>query len=113
MPCTVIEDETANKFGFRRSSMLHLHDLDHVEIDRLAPLIFGIYTRRLRSAQHSDDTQTARTCGWWWWPDGQHRIHNVGSQLLRERAVDFGRERRVCDVDERRAIERDRLLERV
>ena len=93
--------------------MLHLHDLDHVEIDRLAPLIFGIYTRRLRSAQHSDDTQTARTCGWWWWPDGQHGIDNVGCELFCQCTVDLGRKRGVRNVDERRAIEGRRLLELV
>ena len=45
--------------------------------------------------------------------DGQNSIYDVSSKLLRQRGMDFGRQRRVRDVDECGTIQRDLALERI
>ena len=40
MPRAVIQDQTADELGFRSSSVLHLHNLHHVQVDRLPELVW-------------------------------------------------------------------------
>ena len=40
MPRTMIQDQTADELRFRGSSVLHLHDLHHVQVDRLPELVW-------------------------------------------------------------------------
>lgn len=46
MSCTMIEDKTANELGLGRSSMLHFHDLNHVQVDGVTDLVGRIYSSR-------------------------------------------------------------------
>lgn len=88
MPRTVVHDETANELRVGVGLVLHLHDLDHVQIDRVdAARLLG---RGL---------------------DGEHGVDNVRGELGRELGVELGAERRVRNVDERCAVEGWGLLE--
>jgi hypothetical protein len=55
--------------------VLHLHHLNHVQIDRLA---VGVHARRVGGGRGG--------------LDGQHRVDDVRSELLREGRVELGGE---------------------
>lgn len=42
MPWAVIQHQTAYELSFRGSSVLHLHDLDHMKIDSIPVLVFRV-----------------------------------------------------------------------
>ncbi len=43
VPCTVIENKTANKLRLGRGAMLHLHYFNHMQVYGLPELFFWIY----------------------------------------------------------------------
>lgn len=45
MPRTMIKHQPTNQLRLRRRTMLHLHDLDHMQIDRFTVLVFRLCTK--------------------------------------------------------------------
>lgn len=41
----VVEDKTPHELSLGRRPMLHLHDLNHMEIDRFTELLWRVYKR--------------------------------------------------------------------
>lgn len=92
--------------------MLHLHDLDHVEIDRFLILILRIYMGIVGYTE-TVKKNPGHTFWWGWRANCQYGINNICSKLLRENTVDFSSKRGICDVNQSSTIQFDRLLESV
>jgi hypothetical protein len=39
----MVKDKPAHKLRLRSCPMLHFHNFDHVQVDGISPLIFGVY----------------------------------------------------------------------
>jgi hypothetical protein len=92
----VVHDETTDKLGVGVGAVLHLHDLDHVEVNGLA-------------AGSRASSASGRGRG----TDGKNSIGSVGSKLLGKLGVELGGERGEGNLDEVGAVEGGELLERV
>lgn len=81
MPGTVIENEPSYKLSIQIGTMLHLHDLYHVQINWLS--------------------DCRSTCCIFWWctrSNGEDGIHNIRSQLLGEARLQLSCKRSVSNV---------------
>jgi len=97
VPGAVIHDETADERGLGVHLVLHLHNLDHVQVDWVLERV--------------DADGVGGRC---WRLDGQDGVDDKAGDLGRQLRVDLGRERGVGHRDERRPVERRLLdLERV
>jgi hypothetical protein len=96
MPGAVVEDEAANEGCLRVHLVLHLHDLNHVEVDWLRE---GIDASRALGRRRGLNEE--------------HGVNDRGRELGRELGVEFGRERCVGDRDEGRTVKGRGLLEGV
>lgn len=79
---TVVEDEALDEARVRVGHVLHLHQLDHVQIDRFEAVCRG----------GGGD------------PDGEDGVDDGLGEVLGEVFVDLGREARVRDVDQRLVV---------
>jgi hypothetical protein len=86
VPGTVIEDETTDETGVGVVLVLHLHDLDHVQVDRLK---LGLRCRD-RGGAIGDGAEA----------DGEDGIDNGCGKRASEAGVDLGREGSIGDGDE-------------
>lgn len=93
--------------------MLHLHNLDHVQVNGFPPFVLSIYDRRVLVSVAICTDGTRRTFGGRRRTDSEDSIYDISGKLLRKGSVDFGSKRGVRDVDECRAVELHRLLERI
>lgn len=47
MPCSMVKNQTTNELSLRSCSMLHFHDFNHMQINRILPLVCSICARVL------------------------------------------------------------------
>ena len=98
VPSPVIEDESLDETSVDVGEVLHFHELDHVEVDRLIsnlllPLRLDLVLSLDRALLPNlvDDAHLA---------DGKNRIDETLCETLGETLVELGGERGVGDVDE-------------
>ena len=109
----VVHDEALDELRVGVGLVLHLHNLNHVQVDRVVLLRCGgrrAVHRRVLVRRCPGSGRRGRRG---WLADGQNGVDNVGRELFRELGVQLGGEGGVCDGDEGGAVQRGRLLERL
>jgi hypothetical protein len=53
----VVHDEPTDELSVRCDTMLHLHDLNHVQVDRASVLVFGVWETVQKVCSPINDTR--------------------------------------------------------
>ena len=92
--------------------MLHLHDLDHVQVNGTTELGRRVFSGHDQT-EVTRERRAQRTWGRRWRADCKHSIDHFCCELFCERRVDFCGKGSVGDIDQGWSIKVYRLLERV
>jgi hypothetical protein len=85
--------------------VLHLHDFNHVKIDRFPPLVYGIYERFSQNIS-TPESRKAVSCTFRGRgrPDSHHCIDDGFGELLGQGGAEFSSKGRLRQIDEGWAV---------